>query len=58
MKLIGKIANIIDRESWAYGEWGIVVGANVECDEYFIAIAGDKDTALVFGRKDFRIRRK
>lgn len=53
--LIGKKADIKDKDSWAYGEWGTIVDAN---DEYiYIAIADDRNCVLEFTRKEIRVRK-
>lgn len=55
-KLIGKIAFITDKDSMYYGEWGTIV--DFDGDLYHIAIANGMDSIPVFGRKEFRVRRK
>lgn len=54
--LIGKKVEITTRESWCYGECGIVKGYDGE--EYHIAICGDEGAILAFSRDEFKVKRK
>lgn len=53
-----KVINVGDKvsikapESWADGEWGIVKA--IDGDTYYVAIANDTDTQLVFDKSELR----
>ena len=55
-KLIGKTVVITNRDSWCYGESGIVKGYDGEY--YHIAITGDDSTQLEFARNEFKVRKE
>jgi len=55
-KMIGKRVDIIDKDSWFYGEWGVII--DVIDGNYFVAIANGRDCVPVFDRKDIRVRRE
>lgn len=55
MNLIGKKAYITARDSWAYGEWGII--RDFDGDYYYIAIA-DGNECLVFTKDEFKEKRE
>lgn len=42
-------------DSWAAGEWGIVRDYNSKDNEYYIAIADDKNMELVFYRNELKV---
>ena len=54
--LVGKKVDIIDRESFYFGEWGTILLEDGE--DYHIAIADGKDSVPVFCRNQFRVKRK
>ena len=53
--LIGRQVTITDKDSWARGEWGII--KYIDNDDYYIAIANDSDSTLVFKRNEFRVHK-
>lgn len=54
LDMTGKIVDITAKESWAYGEWGVIKYFDGEF--YHVAIANDEST-LVFSRNEFKVRR-
>lgn len=55
-KMIGKRAEIKDRSSWYFGEWGTIIDVDDDgC--FYIAIADDKTSVPVFTRDQIKIRR-
>ena len=52
--MIGKQVDIINKSSWAYGEWGVI--KDFDGEYYYIAIANGDET-LIFKRNEFRVRR-
>lgn len=57
MKLINKKVTIKkNTDSWAAGEWGIVV--KVENDQYHVAMYGDNSSTLVFDRSEFTVNKE
>lgn len=54
-KLIGREVTITSKDSWAYGEWGIIKFYDGE--DYHIALYNDDKMALVFSRNEFRVKR-
>ena len=55
-KLIGKKVYITDKESWFFGEWGIIQEAYG--GEYVVAIANGSDSMPILERWQFRLPRK
>ena len=55
-KLIGKKVFITAKDSWACGEWGIV--RDYYDGYYYIAIANDQNTTLIFTRSEIKIPRE
>lgn len=54
-KLIGKEVTITTKDSWVFGEWGIV--KMYDGEYYHIAILGDEKCLLIFERKEFKVNR-
>ncbi len=54
-KLIGKEVTITTKDSWAFGEWGIV--RMFDGEYYHIAPWNDEKISLVFTRDEFRVKR-
>lgn len=55
LKLIGKTVLITNRDSWCYGESGIIKGYDGEY--YHIAITGHEDVMLIFARDEFKVKK-
>lgn len=55
-KLIGKEVEITNRDSWYYGERGII--KYFDGEYYYIAITGDENNQCVFSRDEFKEVRK
>lgn len=53
--IVGKIVYITNKDSWYYGEWGRVISQ--DGDDYYVAIAEDKDSMPMFSRDEFKVRR-
>ena len=53
--LLDKKVYIKSKYSMYDGEWGTVVDENVDDDEYFVAIADDKDCCPIFGRRELKV---
>lgn len=53
--LIGKEVTITSKDSWAYGEWGVI--KDYDGEYYYVAIADDPTSQLVFDRKEFKIKK-
>ena len=54
--LIGKQVTITSRDSWAYGEWGIIKDFDGDC--YYVAIADDPNSTLIFDRNEFKVKKQ
>lgn len=54
--LIGKEAKIIAKDSWCYGEYGII--KHFDGEYYHIAVTGDDSMQCVFTRNEFKVRRE
>ena len=54
-KLIGKEAKITTKDSWYYGEYGII--KYFDGEYYHIAITGDNSNMCIFTRNEFKVRR-
>ena len=54
-KLVGRQVTITAKDSWAYGEWGIV---KMFDGEYYHIAPWNDSVELVFTRDEFRVPRK
>ena len=54
--LVGKKVYIKSPDSWANGEWGIVYGEDGR--DVYVGIAGDKNSQLLFDRKEIKIMKE
>ena len=55
MKLIGKKAFVINRDSIYYGEWGVI--KDFDGEVYYLAIANGTGAMPIFDRDELRVPR-
>lgn len=54
--LIGKVVDIINKDSLYYAEWGTIVAQDES--GYHVAIANGRDSVPVFDRDEFKVRKE
>lgn len=53
-KLVGKVVTITTKDSWAFGEWGVI---KMFDGEYFHIAIANGNPCLIFSKDEFRVER-
>ena len=54
-RLIDKEVTITNKDSWHYGDWGII--KSFDGEYYEVAMFGDENDMPIFSRDEFKVKR-